>query len=123
MTHSIYRDSVIRSARRGPPTVTTPDPRPVDPDPLDAELIDILDAQPRASETIEHVYRRKERELAERFAALSIVAAMTLHKRLASPRPDDALAQRFDRLVVERRARLLSFLGDARRRAALTGRR
>ncbi|MDB4958994.1 MAG: hypothetical protein JWO36_6563 [Myxococcales bacterium] len=87
-------------------------------------LIEILDSASLAGETIELSFRRKEAQLRSQFAALSVFDARTLHGRLANPRPDDAVAVRFSRLVADRRARLLTFLADARRRAAIAaGRR
>jgi hypothetical protein len=74
----------------------------------DARLLAILDA-PAAS---------IEREL----AALPIFDQRALHVRLANPRAGDRLAERFGRLVAERRVRLLGFLGDARRRATMLAR-
>ena len=64
-------------------------------------------------------FLRKEAELRAAFAALPVSAARALHARLANPRHGDLLATRFSGLVADRRARLLAFLGDARRREAL----
>jgi hypothetical protein len=61
---------------------------------------------------------RKEHELRALFAALPMLEAMELHRRLRIARANDAVVAAFGRLVVERRQRLLAFLGDARRRAA-----
>ncbi len=63
-----------------------------------------------------------EPELAAALAALPIFDQRALHVRLANPRAGDRLAERFGRLVAERRARLLRFLGDARRRATMLAR-
>jgi len=62
---------------------------------------------------------RKEARLRELFAALPVLEAMELHRRLRIARADDAVAVAFGRLVFERRQRLLTFLGEARRRTAL----
>ncbi len=62
---------------------------------------------------------RRERELMSLFGALTVGQAGELRRRLTSQRPGDALAASFQRLVVERRGRLLAFLADARRREAL----
>lgn len=62
---------------------------------------------------------RKEHELRALFAALPVLEAMELHRRLRVARADDAVVAAFGRLVVERRQRLLAFLGDARRREAI----
>jgi hypothetical protein len=81
-------------------------------------LLAMLAATPGPGETIEVAYRRKEQQLAHAFAALGCDDARVLHRRLSEPRTDDELAQRFARLVVERRMRLLAILADAPRREA-----
>ena len=100
---------VIESAPAPPPPPTVPD----------AELLSILEAPPLYTDTIEHAFFAKERALRDAFAALSIDAARALHARLSAPRAGDEVAEAFARLVPERRTRLLAFLGDARRRAAI----
>ena len=50
-------------------------------------------------------------------------APWTLHRRLQSPQATDTLATAFQRIVAERRVRLLAFLGDPKRRSALAQRR
>ncbi|HEX4455918.1 MAG TPA: hypothetical protein VH143_33890 [Kofleriaceae bacterium] len=77
----------------------------------DAHLLAILDASADSADAI-------EREL----AALPIFDQRALYVRLAQPRTGDRLAERFGRLVAERRARLLQFLGDVRRRATMLAR-
>ena len=63
---------------------------------------------------------KKEQQLARLFDQLSSSEALTLHKRLANPQPTDELAMAFEnRLAVERRKRLVAYLGSATRRAAL----
>ena len=64
-------------------------------------------------------YAQKEREIAAVFARMGVVESAALHKRLSCKLPGDALVEAFVRLVEDRRARLLAFLADARRRAAL----
>jgi hypothetical protein len=85
----------------------------------DAHLVAILDAPLRMGEPTNVGFARKERELGAAFAALPIFDQRALHARLANPKPGDALAEKFGRLIAERRIRLINFLGDARRRAAL----
>jgi hypothetical protein len=53
------------------------------------------------------------------FARVSVNDARALHRRLSLSLADDPIATRFSRLVVERRARLMVFLADARRREAV----
>jgi hypothetical protein len=78
----------------------------------------LADAQ-RFGETIEAMYRRKERALCDVFAQLAPIEAHALFRRLANPAAGDLLAAQFGRLVSDRRARLLAFLAGARRRDAL----
>ena len=85
----------------------------------DAALLAILAAPLRLGETAQLGFLRKEAELRAAFAALSVTDARALHVRLANPRPGDTLAEKFAGLVVERKQRLLVFLGDARRREAI----
>jgi hypothetical protein len=106
-SHSIFRD---------PPRIKLPLSGP-----HDGPILAILDAPLGLAETAHDGYRRKEHELGAAFAALPIVEARALHARLAAPRAGDAVAERFQRLVGDRRVRLLAFLADARRRAALAG--
>jgi hypothetical protein len=82
-------------------------------------VIRILDAPPRLGETIEAGYCHKEHELGALFADLTPQEARALRRRLAAQVAGDRLAARFSRLAPDRRARLLTFLGDARRREAL----
>jgi hypothetical protein len=87
---------------------------------LQRAMLETLASKPLAGETIEIAYRRVERELGELFAKLTPPQARALKLRLEQLREGDILATRFNRLVVQRRVRLLAFLGDARRREALT---
>ena len=103
-----------------PPPAPPPPPPPPAID--EAPLIAILVAPLRAGETAAVGFARKERELAAAFAALPVLAARAVHMRLSNPRSDDELAEKFSRLTIERRNRLLNFLADARRRAALASR-
>jgi hypothetical protein len=92
--------------------------------PSDTErrIVEILAAPAPAWMTIDAAFRHKEHELGSLFATLAVVEAGALHRRLANPRPDDHVAQHFLRLVADRRARLLAFLADARRREASAAR-
>jgi hypothetical protein len=85
---------------------------------LEAEIIAVLDEQPRSREPSAAAFQRKEHALRELFAALDVHDARVLHRRLTIPMHDDPIEQRFARLVAERKARLIAFLADARRRAA-----
>ena len=100
-------------------TATASAPAPVDTQPwFETALIEIL-LRPAAAGTARGEHVRKEHEIGSVFMRLTVLEAWKLHKRLSMPAKDDALATAFGRLIDERRARLLAFLGDARRRAAL----
>jgi len=85
----------------------------------DASFVAILDAPLQAGETAHFGFLRKEAELVAAFAALSVLESRALHGRLSNPRSGDVLAAAFMRMTYERRARLINFLADARRREAL----
>lgn len=84
----------------------------------DAAVIGILDAPLEYGMTAREGFLRKEAELRVAFAALPVATQRALHARLSNPRPGDELAAKFQCLTAERRARLLTFLADARRREA-----
>ena len=84
----------------------------------DAQLGALIDADLFPGEPAFVGFARKERELGETFAALPIMDQRALHTRLSHPKAGDTLAAKFGRMTSDRRARLIAFLGDARRRAA-----
>jgi hypothetical protein len=86
---------------------------------LELEIRGVLDTPPRPGEQLEAAFRRKEHMLGELFARLSVMDARTLHHRLDVAHAGDELAASFGRLRADRRARLLAFLADARRREAM----
>ena len=88
----------------------------------DAALIGVLDSPAAPGETCRDQFARKEVALRAAFASLSVATQRALHRRLSAAAPGDVLAERFSRLAADRRARLLAFLGDARRREALNAR-
>jgi len=88
---------------------------------VDAKLAAIFDAPLAPGETAFDGYRNKEIQLVAAMSQLTILESRALHARLANPLGADALAAKFMRLTIERRIRLLRFLADARRRAALAG--
>ena len=100
---------------RTTPTSITPE--------VERAITDVLASKPKLGETIDLAFRRIERELASLFAQLTPAEARALKQRFELVREDDAVAARFNRLVANRRLRLLAFLGDARRREALTAAR
>jgi hypothetical protein len=92
-------------------------PRPV---PVSAAteqaIVEILRSE-NGETRISDAFDRRESELRTLFCSLSPLEAAALRKRLADP--DDKLAEVFARFAPERRARLITVLGDARRREAL----
>ena len=85
----------------------------------EASIIDVLE---RPADPVEgHMVGndRKEAELRDLFAALSLHEAWEVRRRLTESRPGDRLAASFQRLVVQRRGRLMAYLAEAGRRAAL----
>jgi len=86
---------------------------------IERQILCVLDARPALGEQIAVAFGRKEIALRSLFAGMSLADARELLRRLSLSLPDDPIATGFARLVSDRRARLLSFLGDARRRRAL----
>ena len=84
----------------------------------DAALIAILDAPLHPGETAHAGFLRKEVELGETLATLTVLESRALHARLSNRKTGDTLAEKFSRLTIERRTRLIGFLATARRRAA-----
>ena len=104
------------------PVERTAPAKPVARNPIelrDAVFIAILEAPLHEDETAYLGFARKEEELRAAFATLSILESRSLQARLETPRSGDRLAAAFSRLTIERRARLINFLGNARRRAAV----
>lgn len=86
---------------------------------LEAQILETLAAPTDPDERREVAFRRKERALEAIFERLSVADSRELHRRLTLMLPEDPIAAQFGRLIAERRARLLAFLADARRREAL----
>jgi hypothetical protein len=82
-------------------------------------LLELVTAPLAPGEMAAAGYDRKEREIGKLFGTLGPVEAWTLHRRLANPLAEDPLATTFARMIPQRRLRLLAFLGDPKRRAAL----
>lgn len=93
---------------------------------LEAQLITIIDAPIDGSAATG--FALKEQQLGAAFAALSLQQSRELLRRLKANTLDnpvataDVLRARFATFVVERRNRLLAFLADAPRRAAIASR-
>jgi hypothetical protein len=88
----------------------------------DDQILAILDAPLHPGETALAGFARKEQELRDVFARLSVLESRATLSRLVTCKPSDDIARKFAGLTVERRGRLLSFLADARRRAAMGAR-
>lgn len=86
--------------------------------PIERQMIAIITRPVGATEGHRLGNDRKEQDLRALFDTLTPVESLTLERRLDAARRDDALYQTFQRLVVERRVRLLAYLADHRRRAA-----
>jgi len=97
---------------------TVPEP-PLDH--LRAPIRDIVLRAQAAGETVLVAHARKEGDLRDLFAKLTVLEARALHRRLERVCDDDPLAALFQRLAPDRRRRLLAFLADARRREATRG--
>lgn len=121
-------DSIFGSREVGQPATSTEPPREVNKakpfapqldQAKNAALLGILRAPLLLGESAQLGFARKENELREAFAALTVLESHAVRARLSNPRSDDELAVAFMRMTHERRARLISFLADARRREAL----
>ncbi len=120
--------TVVREAAT-PVAVPQPTPRPPTASPRaaspawsvssDVAILAILESQIQPYETAAVGFARKESELRHIFSTLSVAESRVLHSRLSSPLSGDQLAHSFTRLTADRRARLINFLADARRREAL----
>lgn len=86
---------------------------------MESALCEVLGRSPEPGETIEIAFTRKEHAAAGLFERLTVSEARVLLQRLSDPDEADALAKLFLRLAIPRRTRLLAYLGDARRRAAI----
>jgi len=90
---------------------------------FEARIIEVIRRDRHPDESHATSGANREAELRAILAELDAVEAFHLRRRLESARADDPLCATFQRLVVERRHRLLQFLGDPRRRAANARRR
>ena len=89
----------------------------------DSALTAILLAPLEPGETAYAGFARKEAELRTALAKLTVLESRALHARLSNPKSGDELVAAFMRITADRRERLINFLADARRRAALGARR
>lgn len=101
------------------PSHTPAPPKPAWSSSTDIALLAILEAPLHPSETAAIGFARKEAELRHVIASLSVFESRALHVRLTCAKSDDNLPRAFTRLTADRRARLINFIADARRREAL----
>jgi hypothetical protein len=85
----------------------------------DVALLAILEEPLRSDETALAGFARKEAELRHALSLLTVAESRALHMRVSNPRTGDHLATSFTRLTAERRARIINFIADARRRELL----
>lgn len=109
--------SATPGSAKVPTLATAQVPTPPVASPTDTAITTILASASPYGESVATIYARKERELAALFAALSVPEAQQLHVRLSTPAAGDVVAAQFERLVADRRVRLLSVLASASRRA------
>ena len=83
------------------------------------EIVAVFTRPAPQGELPSHTFQRKEHELGALFAQLNELDSFELGRRLSVNAPTDPIASRFARLTVDRRDRLIAFVRDARRRAAL----
>ncbi|MDX2091734.1 MAG: hypothetical protein SFX73_27990 [Kofleriaceae bacterium] len=103
------------------PTIAIRSPSARPPETLAGRLIALLDAPCTPYETLDEGFARKERELGAMFAALAAGEARAMRFRLTACKAGDELANKFARLSLERRARLLVLLLENRGRPADDG--
>jgi hypothetical protein len=103
----------------GPPRLASV-PAPPPEKSIEDRLIAILESPPHAHEMIAAGFARKEAELGNVLATVELDVARALHKRLTTVTADDRLVAAFNRLTADRRQRLIVYLADARRRAAIS---
>jgi hypothetical protein len=86
---------------------------------IETKIVAVLRRPRNVNESHAEYGTNREAELCVLFAELDVTRAFHLRRRLETARADDLLSSSFQRLVVDRRQRLLRFLGDARRRSML----
>ena len=109
-------DRIVLDAPRAVATPAAPPPSSE----LEDRLIAILESPPHANEMIAACFARKEAELGNVLATIDVDSARALHKRLTTFAGEDRLVTAFNRLTADRRQRLIVYLADARRRAAIS---
>ena len=119
------RPTIVRMSTIHEPTGPAPKrvPEAIVPRSVELRIAAAFADQPRMGETIEVAFRRKEHALVCAFALLVPLEARALHRRFSQPVTGDPLAASFARLTADRRARLLSYLEDTRRRQAVVAAR
>ena len=90
---------------------------------IEHEIIGLIERPIDPTETHREGNERKERELCTLLDRLTDLEAHTMRRRLAAARSNDDLVVAFGRLSIDRRARIIAFIEDTRRRHAMHGRR
>jgi hypothetical protein len=111
----------IAPIEEGPPSTSQVLHVPIGsiPHEIEAKILAVLHRPRQLDESYAESSANRETELGALFAELDVTRAFHLRRRLETACADDPLWSSFQRLVVNRRQRLLRFLGDARRRSAL----
>jgi hypothetical protein len=86
--------------------------------PIEQQIVDAITQPLRAGETHRVGNDRKELQIAALLEQLTPVQSLALSTRLSNGRPDDPIVVAFERLVVERRIRLVAYLARRRSRSA-----
>lgn len=119
-------DQLATAARRDelrepiwePTTVVVRQPKHTQVIAIEDELIKVLESPIDCCETHRAGYDRKERELLALLDGLTPVEAHELGRRLALASVNDRIVRAFSRLAADRRARVVAFIADTRRRIA-----
>lgn len=101
------------------PSVATRKPAFVATIAIEAELVALIERPINSAETHRAGNDRKERELCALLDRLSDLEAHTLRQRLSAARGSDPLVASSRRISADRRARIVAFIEDTRRRNAL----
>jgi hypothetical protein len=112
------RPSDLNPSADEPAADETSEGKPQLPADVEARLLAVLRAPLR--EELGHAERHhaKERDVHDALAMLTPLEALIIQRRIEGDAPDDPVAQQFNRMIVERRARLVAWLVEIRRRGS-----
>jgi hypothetical protein len=97
-------------------------PPQMPPSDLEAQLVTILQAPADPALLASQDFARREVALYDVIETAPLIEVWQLHKRVSKALPDDCLASALARFAPDRRARVIAFMADARRRQALRAR-